>query len=154
MTCHQKNTMALLLTCLNMYRNNWSESEYESPDDEKNGAEKILEAMDLPYKDQPHAKGDSSYILNEDDEEEEVEPKQTEATEVFPAELEKRDSNIFEDFSELIKIESRAGKLNKDVVYLNIASMKSGDIFVSTYSQTEMSKKLIFNNYSSSPNVL
>lgn len=130
-----------------MYRNTWSESEYESSDDEKNGAEKILEAMDLPYKDQPHAKGDSSYILNEDDEdeeEEEEEPKQAEAAEIIPAELEKRDNNIFEDFSELIKIESRAGKLNKDVVYLNIASMKSGDIFVSTKSQTEMLKKLIY----------
>ena len=137
MTCQQKNTMVLLLTSF-MYRNTWSESEYESSDDEKNGAEKILEAMDLPYKDQPHAKGDSSYILNEDDEdeEEEEEPKQTEAAEILPAELEKRDNNIFEDFSELIKIESRAGKLNKDVVYLNIASMKSGDIFVSTNSQT------------------
>ena len=104
--------------------------------------------MDLPYKDQPHAKGDSSYILNEDDEdedeEEEEEPKQTEAAEMLPAELEKRDNNIFEDFSELIKIESRDGKLNKDVVYLNIASMKSGDIFVSTYSQTELLKKLIY----------
>ena len=128
-----------------MYRNTWSESEYESSDDDKNSAEKILEAMDLPYKDQPHAKGDSSYILNEDDEdEEEEEPKQTKAAEILPAELEKRDNNIFEDFSELIKIESRAGKLNKDVVYLNIASMKSGDIFVSTYSQTEMLKKLIY----------
>ena len=138
MTCQQKNTMALLLTSFYMYRNTWSESEYESSDDEKNGAEKILEAMDLPYKDQPHAKGDSSYIFNEDDEEEEEEeePKQTEAAEILPAELEKRDNNIFEDFSELIKIESRAGKLNKDVVYLNIASMKSGDIFVSTNSQT------------------
>ena len=137
--------MALLLTSFYMYRNTWSESEYESSDDDKNSAEKILEAMDLPYKDQPHAKGDSSYILNEDDEdEEEEEPKQTKAAEILPAELEKRDNNIFEDFSELIKIESRAGKLNKDVVYLNIASMKSGDIFVSTYSQTEMLKKLIY----------
>ena len=144
-SCQRKNTMALLLTSFYMCRNTWSESEYESSDDDKNSAEKILEAMDLPYKDQPHAKGDSSYILNEDDEdEEEEEPKQTKAAEILPAELEKRDNNIFEDFSELIKIESRAGKLNKDVVYLNIASMKSGDIFVSTYSQTEMLKKLIY----------
>ena len=116
-------------------RNVWSESEYESSDDEATGAEKILEVMDLPYKDQPHAKGDSSYIVNEEDEddedEEETEQTQTEV-EVIPSELEKRDKNISEDFSELIKIESKAGKLNKDVVYLNIASMKSGDIFVST----------------------
>ena len=116
------------------YRNVLSESEYESSDDERTGAEKILEAMDLPYKDQPHAKGDSSYIVNEedeDDENDEEEQKQAEA-EIIPAELEKRDKNTSEDFSELIKIESQAGKLNKDVVYLNIASMKSGDIFVST----------------------
>ena len=89
--------------------------------------------MDLPYKDQPHAKGDSSYIVNEEDEEDdEVEAEQEQiGVEVIPSELEKRDKNTSEDFSELIKIESKAGKLNKDVVYLNIASMKSGDIFVS-----------------------
>ena len=90
--------------------------------------------MDLPYKDQPHAKGDSSYIVNEEDEDEddEVEAEQEQiGVEVIPSELEKRDKKTSEDFSELIKIESKAGKLNKDVVYLNIASMKSGDIFVS-----------------------
>ena len=79
------------------YRNVLSESEYESSDDERTGAEKILEAMDLPYKDQPHAKGDSSYIVNEedeDDENDEEEQKQAEA-EIIPAELgEKRQEHL------------------------------------------------------------
>ena len=91
--------------------------------------------MDLSYKDKSHAKGDSSYIVNEEDEDEDDEDETEHAqigVEVIPSELEKRDKNIFEDFSELIKIDSKAGKLNKDVVYLNIASMKTGDIFVST----------------------
>lgn len=120
-------------------RNYWSESESEFSEDEATGAEKILEAMDLPYKDQPHAKGASSYILNdvdEDDEDDEETEQQPTEVEVIPAELEKRDKNISEDFSELIQIESKTGKLNKDVVYLNIASMKSGDIFVSTGKRT------------------
>ena len=94
--------------------------------------------MALPYKDAPHAKGDADYILNEEDEEdeeeEEPEDKQPEV-EITPSELERRDKRASENFSELIKTESELGKLNKDVVYLNIASMKSGDIFVSTRKQ-------------------
>lgn len=90
--------------------------------------------MNAPYKDQPHAKGDSSYIVNKDDEDEhdkDFTEQERSVVEAIPVELEKRDKNIFEDFSELIKTETKTGKLNKDVVYLNIASMKSGDIFVS-----------------------
>lgn len=106
-----------------------SESDLE---DDVTGAEKILEVMELSYKDEPHAKGDISYVLNEVDEEheEETEAKQAEV-EILPTELERRDKQIPENFSELIKSKSETGKLNKDVVYLNIASMKSGDIFVS-----------------------
>ena len=114
-----------------------SESESDSEDGVV-GAEKILEVMEVPYKDEPHAKGDSSYVLNEQDEEdedeEEPEKKQPEI-EIVPNELEKRDKRVSENFSELIKNESKTGKLNKDVVYLNIASMKSGDIFVSAKIQ-------------------
>lgn len=114
-----------------------SESESDS-EDGVTGAEKILEVMKLPYRDEPHAKGGISYVLNEEDEEdeeeEETEAKQPEV-EVVPTELEKRDKQVSENFSELIKRESETGKLNKDVVYLNIASMKSGDIFVSDSTQ-------------------
>ena len=106
-----------------------SESDLE---DDVTSAEKILEAMELSYKDAPHAKGDTSYVLNEEDEEdeEETETKQPEV-EIVPTELERRDKQVSENFSELIKSESETGKLNKDVVYLNIAPMNSGDIFVS-----------------------
>ena len=91
--------------------------------------------MDLSYKDEPHAKGDISYVLNEEDEgEEETETKQPEV-EIVPTELERRDKQVSENFSELIKSESETGKLNKDVVYLNIATMRSGDIFVSESTQ-------------------
>lgn len=112
-----------------------SESDLE---DDVTGAEKILEVMELSYKDEPHAKGDISYVLNEEDEEEEeTEAKQPEV-EIVPTELERRDKQVSENFSELIKSESETGKLNKDVVYLNIASMKSGDIFVSESTQIYM----------------
>jgi len=110
-----------------------SESDLE---DNVTGAEKILEVMDLSYKDEPHAKGDISYVLNEEDvEEEETETKQQPEVEIVPTELERRDKKVSENFSELIKSESETGKLNKDVVYLNIASMRSGDIFVSESTQ-------------------
>jgi len=109
-----------------------SESDLE---DDVTGAKKILEVMELSYKDEPHAMGDISYVLNEEDEEEEeTEAKQPEV-EIVPTELERRDKQVSENFSELIKSESETGKLNKDVVYLNIASMKSGDIFVSESTQ-------------------
>ena len=104
-----------------------SESDLE---DDVTGNEKILEVMELSYKDEPHAKGDISYVLNEEDEEHEEEEKQAEV-ETVPTELERRDKHVSENFSELIKSESATGKLNKEVIYLNIASMKSGDIFVS-----------------------
>ena len=110
-----------------------SESESDS-EDEVTGAEKILEAMELSYKDKPHAKGDTSYIVNEEDEEDEDEDGTEEKLpeiKIVPTELERRDKRVSENFTELIKSESETGKLNKDVVYLNIASMKSGDIFVS-----------------------
>ena len=112
-----------------------SESDLE---DDVTGAEKILEVMELSYKDEPHAKGDISYVLNEEDEEEEeTEAKQPEV-EIVPTELERRDKQVSENFSELIKSESETGKLNKDVVYLHITSMKSGDIFVSESTQIYM----------------
>ena len=114
-------------------RASMSDSESDLEDD-VTGAEKILEVMELSYKDEPHAKGDISYVLNEEDEEHEEE-KETDAkqaeVEILPTELERRDKQVSENFSELIKSKSETGKLNKDVVYLNIASMKSGDIFVS-----------------------
>ena len=90
--------------------------------------------MELSYKDEPHAKGDISYVLNEEDEEDEEEEKQPEV-EIVPTELERRDKQVSENFSELIKSESATGKLNKEVIYLNIASMKNGDIFVSESEQ-------------------
>ncbi|KAJ7374066.1 hypothetical protein OS493_009397 [Desmophyllum pertusum] len=114
-----------------IYRATMSESESDS-EDEVTGAEKILEAMELSYKDEPHAKGDTSYIVNEEDEEDEDEDGTEEKLpeiEIVPTELERRDKRVSENFTELIKSESKTGKLNKDVVYLNIASMKSGDIF-------------------------
>ena len=115
-----------------------SESDLE---DDVTGAEKILEVMELSHKDEPHAKGDISYVLNEEDEEYEEE-KETEAkqaeVEILPTELERRDKQVSENFSELIKSKSETGKLNKDVVYLNIASMKSGDIFVSESTEISM----------------
>ena len=120
-----------------------SESEPDSEDDVA-GAEKILEVMEVPYKDEPHAKGDSSYVLNEVDEEDEDEdePEPQPEIENVPTELEKRDKQVSENFSELIKNESEKGKLNKDVVYLNIASMKNGDIFVSAEIQVHF--KVVF----------
>lgn len=51
--------------------------------------------------------------------------------ETTPTELEKRDHAESVDFSELLQTDSKTGKLNKDVVYLNIASLERGDIFVS-----------------------
>ncbi|PFX20956.1 hypothetical protein AWC38_SpisGene14584 [Stylophora pistillata] len=107
-----------------------SESEWSDSQDETAGAERILEVMAVPYKDAPHAKGDAVYIVNEEDDEEEEEPEiKQPAIETAPTELERRDKRASENFSELIETQSKAGKLNKDVVYLNIASMKSGDIF-------------------------
>ena len=108
-----------------------SESDLE---DDVTGSEKILEVMELSYKDEPHAKGDISYVLNGEDEEDEEEEKQPEV-EIVPTELERRDKQVSENFSELIKSESATGKLNKEVIYLNIASMKNGDIFVSESEQ-------------------
>ena len=104
-----------------------SESDLE---DDVTGPEKILEVMELSYKDEPHAKGDISYVLNEEHEEDEEEEEQPKV-ETVPTELERRDKQVSENFSELMKSESETGKLNKEVVYLNIASMKSGHIFVS-----------------------
>ena len=111
-----------------------SESDLE---DNVTGPEKILEVMELSYKDEPHAKGDISYVLNEEDEDDEEEEEQPKV-EIVPTELERRDKQVSENFSELMKSESETGKLNREVVYLNIASMKSGDIFVSESKQIFM----------------
>ncbi|RMX37481.1 hypothetical protein pdam_00023474 [Pocillopora damicornis] len=105
----------------------WSDSEGEIA-----GAERILEVMAVPYKDAPHAKGDTDYIVNEEDEDDKAEVEaevQQPVVQTAPSELERRDKRASESFSELIETESKAGKLNKDVVYLNIASLKNGDIF-------------------------
>ena len=111
-----------------------SESEWSDSEGEIAGAERILEVMAVPYKDAPHAKGDTDYIVNEEDEDDKAEVEaevQQPVVQTAPSELERRDKTASESFSELIETESKAGKLNKDVVYLNIASLKNGDIFVS-----------------------
>ena len=111
-----------------------SESEWSDSEGEIGGAERILEVMAVPYKDAPHAKGDTDYIVNEEDEDDKAEVEaevQQPVVQTAPSELERRDKRASESFSELIETESKAGKLNKDVVYLNIASLKNGDIFVS-----------------------
>ena len=111
-----------------------SESEWSDSEGEIAGAERILEVMAGPYKDAPHAKGDTDYIVNEEDEDDKAEVEaevQQPVVQTAPSELERRDKRASESFSELIETESKAGKLNKDVVYLNIASLKNGDIFVS-----------------------
>ena len=111
-----------------------SESEWSDSEGEIAGAERILEVMAVPYKDAPHAKGDTNYIVNEEDEDDKAEVEaevQQPVVQTAPSELERRDKRASESFSELIETESKAGKLNKDVVYLNIASLKNGDIFVS-----------------------
>ena len=81
--------------------------------------------MSLSYSDMPHAKGDSQFCVVEE-EEEEVEQEE-DAT--APSELERRDKPT-DNFSELLKMDAKAGKLNKEVVYLDVASMKAGDVFV------------------------
>ena len=111
-----------------------AESEWSDSEGEIAGAERILEVMAVPYKDAPHAKGDTDYIVNEEDEDDKAEVEaevQQPVVQTAPSELERRDKRASESFSELIETESKAGKLNKDVVYLNIASLKNGDIFVS-----------------------
>ena len=111
-----------------------SESEWSDSEGEIAGAERILEVMAVPYKDAPHAKGDTDYIVNEEDEDDKAEVEaevQQPVVQTAPSELERRDKRASESFSELIETESKAGKLNKDVVFLNIASLKNGDIFVS-----------------------
>ena len=111
-----------------------SESEWSDSEGEIAGAERILEVIAVPYKDAPHAKGDTDYIVNEEDEDDKAEVEaevQQPVVQTAPSELERRDKRASESFSELIETESKAGKLNKDVVYLNIASLKNGDIFVS-----------------------
>ena len=111
-----------------------SESEWSDSEGEIAGAERILEVMAVPYKDAPHAKGDTDYIVNEEDDDDKAEVEaevQQPVVQTAPSELERRDKRASESFSELIETESKAGKLNKDVVYLNIASLKNGDIFVS-----------------------
>ena len=111
-----------------------SESEWSDSEGAIAGAERILEVMAVPYKDAPHAKGDTDYIVNEEDEDDKAEVEaevQQPVVQTAPSELERRDKRASESFSELIETESKAGKLNKDVVYLNIASLKNGDIFVS-----------------------
>ena len=111
-----------------------SESEWSDSEGEIAGAERILEVMAVPYKDAPHAKGDTDYIVNEEDEDDKAEVEaevQQPVVQTAPSELERRDKRASESFSELIETESKAGKMNKDVVYLNIASLKNGDIFVS-----------------------
>lgn len=111
-----------------------SESEWSDSEGEIAGAERILEVMAVPYKDAPHAKGDTDYIVNEEDEDDKAEVEaevQQPVVQTAPSELERRDKRASESFSELIETESKAGKLNKDVVYLNITSLKNGDIFVS-----------------------
>ena len=111
-----------------------SESEWSDSEGEIAGAERILEVMAVPYKDAPHAKGDTDYIVNEEDEDDKAEVEaevQQPVVQIAPSELERRDKRASESFSELIETESKAGKLNKEVVYLNIASLKNGDIFVS-----------------------
>lgn len=91
----------------------WSDS--ESSDDEASGVKRNLKAMDPPS---------HEHIIDE----EEIQQEQA-TMEAIPSQLEKQDKAFSQDFSDLIKIDSKTGKLNKDVVYLDLASMEKGDIF-------------------------
>ena len=101
--------------------------------DELPVSEKTLQATNSPSEYQKLVKGKCDNITKEKTniiDEKEIQQEQAKM-EVIPSELEKRDQAESVDFSELIQTDSKTGKLHKDVVYLNIASMESGDIFVS-----------------------
>ena len=102
-------------------------------DDELLESETALQTSNSPYEYQTLVKGKFDNIANENtnvNDEKEIKQEQAKM-EITPSELEKQDQAESIDFSELIQTDSKTGKLNKDVVYLNIASMESGDIFVS-----------------------
>ena len=105
-----------------MCRYVWSDS--ESSDDEASGVKRNLKAMDPPS---------HEHIIDE----EEIQQEQA-TIEAIPSQLEKQDKAFSQDFSDLIKIDSKTGKLNKDVVYLDLASMEKGDIFVSNGAATSV----------------
>ena len=85
--------------------------------------------MSLSYADMPHAKGDSQFCVVEEDDTDGSDEQHGNENE-SPAELERKDKPT-DNFSELLKMDAKAGKLNKDVVYLDVACMKAGDVFVS-----------------------
>ena len=116
----------------------YSTSGSESDEDDDNITEGVSgRDTRLPYKDQARTMDYKGYIIDEDrtDEEDKGTIPAGQGNEVRdeigPSELERRDKRNSENFSELMKTESQSGKLNKEVVYLNIATMKCGDIFVS-----------------------
>ncbi|XP_074636906.1 uncharacterized protein LOC141895065 [Acropora palmata] len=100
-------------------------------DDELLESETTLQTSNSPYEYQTLVKGKYDNTANENTnviDEKGIRQEQAKM-ETTPTELEKRDQAESVDFSELLQTDSKTGKLNKDVVYLNIASMKRGDIF-------------------------
>lgn len=102
-------------------------------DDELLESETTLQTSNSPYEYQTLVKGKYDNTANENTnviDEKGIKQEQAKM-ETTPTELEKRDQAESVDFSELLQTDSKTGKLNKDVVYLNIASLERGDIFVS-----------------------
>lgn len=88
--------------------------------------------MALSYSEMPHAKGDSKYCEVDEDKSaagnNEKEPDSIDQSQIV---LETRMELNSLTLLDLMRLTDETGRLNKDVVYLDIAHMQSGDIFVS-----------------------
>ncbi|KAK3749914.1 hypothetical protein QZH41_017365, partial [Actinostola sp. cb2023] len=120
---------------------NESKNEIESESDEsqtekedsrsggKSAKERIITVMDLSYANMPHAKGDSQYCEVDDNKDDST----TSSAEYKDDQLqmvskERVESNPL-SLLDLVRLTNASGRLNKEIVYLDIASMQPGDIF-------------------------
>lgn len=102
--------------------------------------------MELSYSEMPHAKGDSQYCEIDDEKSgnsdagKNKEQGQLDQSQIV---LEKRIELNSLTLLDLMRLTDEAGKLHKDVVFLDIAHLQSGDIFVS-FSYTHFPQKNIW----------
>lgn len=96
--------------------------------------------MALSYSNMPHAKGDSQYCEVDDEKTNENnptvqinDPKYASRTDEDQTQLILEKKMHLDSYTllDLMRLKHESGRLNKDVVYLNTASVQTGDIFVS-----------------------
>lgn len=118
------------LTCYLYFRNI---QEHETKQKKMGGAEEVLFSFGKSYNHLPHCTGEAQYCLIKKDDKRCSLLESNRRSQTAHIDLEKtsgkRRKSI--ELTTLLNEELTAGRLNTRIAYLNIATMKKGDVFVS-----------------------